>query len=552
MALPHRSFLLLVMLFLSAAAPLVAAEWAMDGANPSHTSVQETGIVRPRDQWQYDAGAEVLYPPSAAYGQLFLGTTNGWLLVLDEVQGNLEWRLRLGECLSGTPLVESQTIFAACQNLLHAVSRTTQSVKWSYETVGNIRGSPMLDGDTVYIASEDKHVYALDEYSGELRWKIKLDDVIAASPSIAGNTLVVGTESGVLFGIHRSEGTEAWSVDLGSPISTAACIDRDVAVVGTYGGRVHGVDADDAELLWTYPPEAEDALDAVLSTPAASSGLVYFGSDGLYCLEIASGIQAWHQETGDYVRGGPAISDDYLLFGCYDGMIRCLDKTTGSVIWKFQTSSSIRSAASIDYDKAYLGSRDGILYAKSILNGQHPVVSGPRTLETKAHDSIAFEVEASDPEGNLLSYIWDFDDGNTSKEESPLHAYSSAGVYNVTVTVSDGSLTKKFKITVTVHALQNQVSDGDPPTVSVALIAGAAGGAVVIIIIVIILFLRRRGSKSPQEASEEEPKEPPMGRPEELWVAYGTEQPAQQAQPAEAPPPVAPPETLSPYEEVKP
>ena len=37
---------------------------------------------------------------------------------------------------------------------------------------------------------------------------------------------------------------------------------------------------------------------------------------------------------------------------------------------------------------------------------------------------------------NASSYAWDFGDGNTSTEESPVHTYAAGGTYNVTLTAT--------------------------------------------------------------------------------------------------------------------
>jgi PKD repeat protein len=46
---------------------------------------------------------------------------------------------------------------------------------------------------------------------------------------------------------------------------------------------------------------------------------------------------------------------------------------------------------------------------------------------------------SSDPDGDALSYMWDFGDGGSSTEVSPMHAYTATGTYNVTLTVNSGS-----------------------------------------------------------------------------------------------------------------
>jgi outer membrane protein assembly factor BamB len=476
--------------------PSTMAEWPMDGADAAHSGEQQTPVIGPATQWEVEVNGELTSPPATAYGSLFLGTSDGYLKVLDEVDGRQLWVLKLGDSVMSTPLVESQTVYVPSGNTIYAVTIADKTVKWSFEAVGDLRGSPIFMDNLVYIGSEDKHIYALDKYTGALTWSLKLDDVVAVSPSATGLTLVVGTESGVVFGIHRIEGTQIWRTDVGSPVSTAACLERGMAILGTFGGQLKALEMEGGEIQWSFPPDDEPELDPILTTPVTSSGLVYFGSDGLYCLEVQTGQEVWMFETGDTVRGSPAIVDNFIVFGSYDGLVRCIDKTTANVVWRFRGDTIFRSGVSIDYDKAYVGGRDGMLYARSILNRQAPTINGPYNLESEAHDSVSFNIIAKDPEENLLTYNWDFGDGNTSKEASPLHEYPAPGEYTVTVTVSDGTKNKKHTITVTVHPFEPEVKGGDEEGIPVAIVAGAGAGAAIAIVLVLLLFLRRRGGQT--------------------------------------------------------
>lgn len=61
-------------------------------------------------------------------------------------------------------------------------------------------------------------------------------------------------------------------------------------------------------------------------------------------------------------------------------------------------------------------------------------------LSPTTENIIEFTDNSTDPndENNpQLTYFWDFDDGNTSQEQSPTHSYSDNGEYNVTLNVTN-------------------------------------------------------------------------------------------------------------------
>jgi PKD repeat protein len=65
--------------------------------------------------------------------------------------------------------------------------------------------------------------------------------------------------------------------------------------------------------------------------------------------------------------------------------------------------------------------------------------NGPYTGATNA--DITFDGSgSSDPDGDVLTYSWDFGDTGTGTGVSPTHAYTAAGTYTVTLVVNDGTL----------------------------------------------------------------------------------------------------------------
>ena len=90
------------------------------------------------------------------------------------------------------------------------------------------------------------------------------------------------------------------------------------------------------------------------------------------------------------------------------------------------------------------------------LTGQG-ITGGGNVAPTAAftHDatllSVDFTDASSDSDGSIVSWDWDFGDGNSSTEQNPVHAFAAAGTYAVSLTVTDdGGLTDTDTQDVTV------------------------------------------------------------------------------------------------------
>jgi len=78
--------------------------------------------------------------------------------------------------------------------------------------------------------------------------------------------------------------------------------------------------------------------------------------------------------------------------------------------------------------------------------------------------TVNFTGDASwDPDGEIVSYFWDFGDGNTSLLANPSHTYAADGLYNVTLTVTDNegvsTTSEPFTVGVLAFAVGDSVQD---------------------------------------------------------------------------------------------
>jgi len=89
-----------------------------------------------------------------------------------------------------------------------------------------------------------------------------------------------------------------------------------------------------------------------------------------------------------------------------------------------------------------------------ILNNKPDVDISSDATSGKAPLTVNFYSQMSDSDGNITSYYWDFDDGETSEEINPVHIFESAGTYTVTLNVidNDGDTSKD---SITIKSLGN-------------------------------------------------------------------------------------------------
>ncbi|RLE41413.1 hypothetical protein DRJ19_05910, partial [Candidatus Woesearchaeota archaeon] len=94
------------------------------------------------------------------------------------------------------------------------------------------------------------------------------------------------------------------------------------------------------------------------------------------------------------------------------------------------------------------------LYISTSNPNQQPIANFTYYPEKPVvNQSVTFDASSSyDPDGNITKYEWDFGDGETASGKIVTHAYSDAGSYTVTLTVTDDdaathSISKKVNVT---------------------------------------------------------------------------------------------------------
>ena len=222
-------------------------------------------------------------------------------------------------------------------------------------------------------------------------------DVGGNDPSTAREEIDIGV-AGANYGWPDSEGN--CSSPCTSPVFSYPHNDRDAAITG--GFVYHGTE---------FPARYRGA---------------YFYADytqnwirGIKLDDSGNVVDSFNFEPSDGSTDGPYGDIVYLAEGP-DGALYYVDLGYSDIGGTFGVSKIRR-----------------ISYTSS---NQAPVVhasASPTSGPTPLHVDFS-SAHSSDPEGQPLTYSWDFGDGTTSTAANPTHTYSTRGPYQVRLTVSDG------------------------------------------------------------------------------------------------------------------
>jgi outer membrane protein assembly factor BamB len=252
-------------------------------------------------------------------------------------------------------------------------------------------------------------MYAIYTSNGTLKWKFGTDDWLGDGATIGEDGIIYfGNKAGNFFALYP-DGTKKWQInDL---------------------GYIKGL-----------PAIAED-------------GSIIIGTGQGYVISISpDGHKNWGFNAQPEISASPAIDKYGIIYiGTYNGMFYALNPN-GTLRWKYKTLDTIFPSAAIAEDGTiYVGAHSdtfiAYLYAIEPINNNPPEkteITGK--INGKPRTEYTYTTVTSDPDGDNLSYYFDWGDGKNSgwtefvPSDSPLsrsHSWNWRGKYTIKVKAKD-------------------------------------------------------------------------------------------------------------------
>jgi outer membrane protein assembly factor BamB/tRNA A-37 threonylcarbamoyl transferase component Bud32 len=296
------------------------------------------------------------------------------------------WSFKCEDEIRSTPFVAGDRVFVGSyDNNLYAIDVESGAFLWKYATKGGIASSPTVFEGRVYFGSQDAKLYSIQADNGQLVWSFRTQGAIYASARGQFGHVFVGSDDHRFYAINAQSGRPAWQVDIGARVRSSACIGDELVYFGSEDGVVHAL-AMDGNAKWRFL-----AKRAVTSTPVLAEGLLVVGSQdwSVYAIDANTGWSAWRFRTRKPVISTPAVAGNIVYVGSADGSLYAIDLSTGQLVWTYETDGQVTSSPLFHNDAVYFGGIDGYVYSVDAHKGAlrwrfksgGPVPSSPTAFE---------------------------------------------------------------------------------------------------------------------------------------------------------------------------
>lgn len=221
--------------------------------------------------WDFEANHAIWGQPAYRDGTLFVAAMDWSVYALNAETGELLWSTELGGALPSRPVLGEDLIYVSSYDgFVHALDIATGEERWKTPGEGApdwIWGAPALDGESIYFGDIQGNLYAADARTGEEKWTKATSAAVQTSPVVAGDTLYVASEvagadgsTGALTAYDTATGEQRWANQTSVPLYTSPVIVGDAIVVGQQNADalLLGFDLLTGRELWRYAlPQAE-------------------------------------------------------------------------------------------------------------------------------------------------------------------------------------------------------------------------------------------------------------------------------------------------------
>lgn len=248
-------------------------------------------------------------------------------------------------------------------------------------TKQNKQIQPLLVDTTLYVASSEGVITAIDAETGKQAWKRKLKLPVSAGIGYGEGLVLAGTENGEVVALYASNGNPAWVGDAKGGVLASPAGGQNIVVVPTSGNRLVGLSATDGSKIWTLQEATPRLLLRGRGRPLVVSDVVFAGFDNgkIMLIRLDNGQRLWEVRVGDAVGkteierladvdARPILLNDTVYAAAYHSKIIAINAPSARMIWENEISTN--KDMDVDDDNLYAIGENDVVYAVNLQSGE--------------------------------------------------------------------------------------------------------------------------------------------------------------------------------------
>jgi serine/threonine protein kinase len=268
--------------------------------------------------WKFAASGGIVGQPAIGDEKIIVGSEDGRLYAVGDRNGKLLWEFETGGPIRCSPRISQGHIFIGSDDgNLYAVNLGTTRQTWKLDTGHPVRSSPFITTDFIYFGCESGEFICAD-FSGQVKWRMKTKRQVTSSPLVAQATVFFASLDSMMYALDAKTGWVIWRFRMGKGSISSPCLGGSSVFIGSADGNIYSLDAGNGREIWRYETQHQ-----VSGSPLFYQDRIYCGSaDGwMYCLDHHTGRLMWKFRTGGAITGTPIVYNEILYFGSTDHLI---------------------------------------------------------------------------------------------------------------------------------------------------------------------------------------------------------------------------------------
>ncbi|MCW5940481.1 MAG: PQQ-binding-like beta-propeller repeat protein [Fimbriimonadaceae bacterium] len=256
------------------------------------------------------------------------------------------WRWAQSATLSpsGSPVVDGDSVYVAVGGRIYGLNRVTGNQLWRFPVAEPLEsqfvsGASMGNG-VVVAADDNRNIFAIDAKTGAVKWQFATPEGVLGTPVIAGSTVVAPLSNNSLIAIDAETGQARWDKPIAMPDGVFASLAtwQENVIVLTRQPAVVSMNAASGRINWTA---RVSRLSATASAAVYGDAVFVNSGNFISAIRIGTGGRKWEQRVDEDLVFGPAASELGVVSVSRTGKVFVLDLNGRFVLRQGVTVDSV-------------------------------------------------------------------------------------------------------------------------------------------------------------------------------------------------------------------